>query len=130
MNTRERFLAVLAFEPCDRTLLWEFAYWGGTVQRWYEEGLPKKVGFPRELTFGEPATGPGAYWGSPPLAAPRAHDVTDYFGMDDNYMCVPLENWVFPPFKDEVLEDEGETVILRDKQGLEARLPRLARVDA
>lgn len=121
MNVRERFLATLAFEPGVRPPLWEFAYWGGTIERWYGEGLPRRKGFARPLTFGEPATGPGAYWGCPPLAAPRAEDVSTCLGLDGDYQCVPLENWVFPPFKEEILADEGDNVIFRDKQGVVMR---------
>lgn len=42
MNARERFLAVMNFEPVDRVPLWEFGYWAGAVRRWYTEGLPRK----------------------------------------------------------------------------------------
>ena len=43
MNARERFLAVMNFEEVDRTLLWEFAYWGETLDRWYREGLKTEL---------------------------------------------------------------------------------------
>lgn len=42
MNTRERFLEVMNFNPDVRSLKWEFGYWGGTIKRWYDEGLPEK----------------------------------------------------------------------------------------
>ena len=32
MDTRARFLAVMNFEPVDRTLLWEDGYWLGAVR--------------------------------------------------------------------------------------------------
>jgi len=32
MNTRERFLALMNFEPVDRTLKWELGYWAGTQE--------------------------------------------------------------------------------------------------
>ena len=40
MNTRERFLSTMAFEPADRSLLWEWDYWGETLRAWREEGAP------------------------------------------------------------------------------------------
>ena len=42
MNSRERFLEVMSFNPNVRACKWEFGYWGGTVNRWYQEGLPEK----------------------------------------------------------------------------------------
>jgi hypothetical protein len=44
MNTRERFHAIMNFEKPDRNLIWEMGYWPGTVNRWYDEGLPKTHG--------------------------------------------------------------------------------------
>jgi uroporphyrinogen decarboxylase len=42
MNSRERFLEVMNFNPDVRACKWEFGYWGGTIKRWYREGLPEK----------------------------------------------------------------------------------------
>jgi hypothetical protein len=46
MNSRERFLEVMNFNPDVRSMKWEFGYWGANVKQWYEEGLPKKLGTP------------------------------------------------------------------------------------
>lgn len=124
MNTRERFLATLQFEPVDRPLNWEFGYWGGAIERWYQEGLPKQTGFPRPLGQGETIAGPGAYWGSPPLSAIRERDVSSCCGFDAAYQGVPVENWVFPPFEEETLAEEGDMVVVRDKQGITLRRRR------
>jgi len=41
MNTRERFLAVMNFQPVDRLPVMEWAvWWCKTVERWQSEGLP------------------------------------------------------------------------------------------
>jgi len=32
---RERFKAVMTFEPGVRTLRWEFGYWVAVMERWY-----------------------------------------------------------------------------------------------
>ncbi len=41
MNTRERFHAVMKFEPFDRLPLVEWAgWWDKTIERWHAEGLP------------------------------------------------------------------------------------------
>jgi hypothetical protein len=41
VNTRERFLATMRFAAGVSAPKWEFGYWGGTLNRWYEEGLPE-----------------------------------------------------------------------------------------
>src|SRR4030067_2802332 len=53
MNTQERFLSVMNFEKADRTLYWEMGYWKDTIERWYQEGLPKKKDFTVGLKPGE-----------------------------------------------------------------------------
>jgi uroporphyrinogen decarboxylase len=52
MNSRERFLEVMRFNPEVRTLKWEFGFWGKNIKQWYREGLPKKYGtnLPTTLT--------------------------------------------------------------------------------
>ena len=44
MNTRERFLEVMNFNPDVRSVKWEFGFWGENINQWYAEGLPKKHG--------------------------------------------------------------------------------------
>jgi hypothetical protein len=41
MNTRERFIEATHFNKNVNTIKWEFGYWGATIERWYDEGLPK-----------------------------------------------------------------------------------------
>jgi len=44
MNTRERFQAVMNFQPFDRLPMVEWAgWWNQTIERWHEEGLPADV---------------------------------------------------------------------------------------
>lgn len=44
MNTRERFKAVMAFEPVDRLPAIEsYWWWDQTLARWHEEGLPREL---------------------------------------------------------------------------------------
>jgi uroporphyrinogen decarboxylase len=71
----------------------EFGYWGKTLTRWHEEGLPKKVD------------------GS--IAVER------YFGLEGFELLpyVPAANYIFPPFELKVLEDRGNTRIVRDLEG-------------
>ncbi len=44
MNTRERFHAVMQFQPFDRLPLIEWAcWWDKTIERWHGEGLPRDI---------------------------------------------------------------------------------------
>ena len=44
MNTRERFHAVMQFQPFDRLPLVEWAsWWDKTIDRWHTEGLPVEL---------------------------------------------------------------------------------------
>ena len=44
MNTRERFHALMNFDPFDRLPLLEWAgWWDKTLERWHREGLPKTL---------------------------------------------------------------------------------------
>ena len=46
MNSRERFLETMRFNPKVSPNKWEFGIWGATMDNWYREGLPKKK-YPR-----------------------------------------------------------------------------------
>lgn len=44
MNTRERFHAVMNFQPFDRLPILEWAtWWNQTIDRWHGEGLPRHI---------------------------------------------------------------------------------------
>lgn len=60
MNTRERLLATLNFEPCDHPPYWEWAYWPETMDRWYNEGLERRIGYPEGMGKSEPLNGGAA----------------------------------------------------------------------
>lgn len=118
----------MAFEPCDRTLLWEFGYWAGTVQRWYEEGLPRTKGIPDGLALGEVFLGeallvPAAYdgVGDSPGWWYVAEDVHDYFHMDKGLKRVPINLWMIPRIEERILEDRSDTVIKINLYGQKVR---------
>lgn len=121
MNLRERFLAVMDFEPVDRTLLWEWGYWGGTIERWYTEGLPRVHGLREPVTFGGTVAGPGAAWGSGVLNVQPAPDVSDYCHLDQPRQTIPLENFIYPPFEERVIAEEGDRLVVLDSMGVTLR---------
>jgi len=66
MTPRERFQAVMAFEPFDRLPVYEWApWWNLTIDRWHEEGLPTSL--------------------------TNRYDISDYFGLDQLY-----QEWFHP----------------------------------
>jgi uroporphyrinogen decarboxylase len=123
MNTRERFNALMAFEPVDRTLNWEFAYWVNVVRKWYAEGLPEIEGVPESLTGSQILHGPALF--SPDGTSlggldsyPIAKDVNNYFNFDKEIIRVPLNLWVDPPFDTEIIEEDERTTLMRDHWGV------------
>ena len=115
MNTREIFLETLDFNTNIRTLDWEFGYWGGTIKRWYNEGLPKKHGLSKEVTYGEGICGPGLHWPMPSFADEILldKDVRNYFKFDENLTTFPFDHWMYPKFEKELKEfivDYGRTI--------------------
>jgi uroporphyrinogen decarboxylase len=109
------------FMPSDRTLLWEWGYWGATIDRWYEEGLPRKKGLRRAVAYGETLAGPGAAWRSGVLKIAEAEDVTDTLGLDPGRETIPLQNFIHPPFEERILDEDEETITLIDDQGVTLR---------
>jgi hypothetical protein len=128
MNARERFLEVLDFNPKVHGMNWEFGYWGGALNRWYDEGLPKTFGLPREVAYGEALCGPGLHWPEPSFQEDilRDRDVSAYFGFDEGITLVPYNYWIYPQFKKQVLREDETTVELFDIDGIR----KVARKDA
>jgi uroporphyrinogen decarboxylase len=118
MNARERFCAVMKFEPIDRTLLWEDGYWAGAIRRWYREGLPERHGIPEETGDGTPGAGGSIPWDPISDDIPMAYDVNEYLGLDESLRRIPINNYFYPPFTEEVLEDHGDWVVRRDAKGV------------
>ena len=121
MNIRERFLATFEFAACPRTPRWEMGYWSGTIQRWYEEGLP---GTQAELRasegHGDWVNGPAQPAGPPDVDA-RDQDVSAYFAFDKGAVAVAVNSTVSPLYEDVVLEEDEEYITTRQDDGVVAR---------
>lgn len=138
MNTRERFQEIMHGNTRIRSLKWEFGYWGGTVERWYKEGLPKKnypslpqmIASPTshlyavcwksltsdKLPPGIAVVGGGLYW--PTQGFPLDYDVRAYFQMDKPQILLNLNLLFYPPFEIEVFEENDEYLLYRDLDGV------------
>ncbi len=118
MDARERFLAIMNFDTTVAPPKWEFGYWAGAVRRWYREGLSERVGIPDTVPDGDGVTGPGlaGRW-----ERPRDQDVSAACALDPGMERVPINNLIWPPFKEEILEDHGDWVVRRDVEGVVRR---------
>jgi uroporphyrinogen decarboxylase len=141
MNTRERLLKVLAFEPGVHSLKWEFGYWGETVDNWYAEGLPKlayptvegvtttptaSLYAPAWLSLGKgrlpkgiAVVAGGLYW--PTQSFPQDHDVRDFFGMGACQQLVDVNLLFDPAFEVQLLRENDEVFEYIDLDGVQRR---------
>ena len=93
MNNRERFHAMLSFQPVDHGFNHELGLWGQTLDRWHREGLPEDV------TIGDFIMG------------------CEYFGIDRiGYLPLRVVE-MLPAFDEEVLEEDERYVTMRYADG-------------
>jgi uroporphyrinogen decarboxylase len=124
-NTREIFLDVLDFRSASRTLNWEFGYWGGTVKRWYREGLPRIKGLSEDVSEGRGVNGSGQPSGTPSYGGTislRDHDISQYFGFDEDFTLVPYNYWIFPRFEKKAIEEDERYKEFIDGDGIRKRV--------
>lgn len=88
MNARERFHAAMHYLPRDRSPIMDFGFWEETLIIWQEQGYPRK------------------------------ENPDEYFGMDPQWIGAPINVGMCPSFEYKVLEDKGDTEIVRDSDGV------------
>ena len=104
MNDRERFSNVMHYRPVDRCPIRDFGFWDETLLVWKQYGLPQSV------------RGGTSEYGVP--RSTRGTISTDaFFGMDRAQLCGGIVD-LWPFFEEEVLEDRGETEIVRNRDGV------------
>lgn len=114
MNSRKRFCATMHYQPRDRAPLTDFGFWEETFPAWYEQGLPRIVHYGYDEPDGLESDG------SPNDSIHNNHVM--YFGMDFGLDDVARSSGVkvglVPQFAEEVLEDQGDHVLLQQKDGV------------
>jgi hypothetical protein len=120
MNSRERFIEVLNFNTGVRTLDWEFGYWGGTLNRWYSEGLEKVYGLKRQVSYGEGVCGPGLHWPMPSFSEDilKDKDVCACFGFDEGVALIPYNYWIYPKYEKIIIHEDDHKKELVDIDGI------------
>ena len=96
MNERERFYALMEYQPLDRVPNHEVGVWAQTIDRWEEEGLNRY-----DLTW-DWFTG------------------CDYFQMDAREY-IPVNYGMMPCFETETLEENDRYIIYRHSNGIITR---------
>ena len=91
---RERFLAYMTHQEVDRVPLMDMGMWDETFDRWHHEGLPKWVTSIRHLE--------------------------DYLRLDRSFNLnwLPINQEVYPPFEERVLEETEEEQVISDANGV------------
>lgn len=114
MNSRERFLACMRFQPVDRAPNWEMGYWAGTLEHWYGEGLPRHPLAPAGLVEGAGVKGEGFPWRQ---GEPRDTAVSAYLQFDKGIEKIAGEWGPYPAFTTEVLWEDETTLKRREPDG-------------
>lgn len=126
MSARERYHAIMRFEPGVHTLDWEFAYWAATVERWYGEGLRRTPYSP------PPGLPPGDVVGGEGLPFPfrpgsfryRDSDVHQVLGLDPGAVRLPLHWRHSPQFIETLLEEDETTRLMINTDGVTVRMSK------
>lgn len=126
MTARERYRAIMRFEPGVRTLKWEFGYWAATLERWYGEGLqrswqalPPGYGAGSSI-FGEGLPFPHVLQRSG-VARNRDFDAHAACGLEDGAVRIPI-NWRLAPlYPETILEEDEDSRVLINTDGVTVR---------
>ena len=108
------------FEPVP-TMKWEFGFWAGAVRHWYTEGLACRAGIPEGWNDGRAVQSGSGAWDPGRV---QDFDVRDAFGLEEGLQRVYLNNYLCPPFKEEVIEDHADWQLVRDEKGMVVRKPK------
>ncbi len=110
MNDRERFLQIAAFERKGDPYDFHQWIWLEAIERWQKEGLPKEAHPLRVVSLGQ--------------------DRTEYLPVYNLSRCgrpyfnPPYYVSIVPWFPRTVIEDEGETQVIRDEDGILYRVSK------
>ena len=101
MKAKERVLNTLNFKPVDHVPVMEIGTWQQTAERWWKEGLPAEID-PNNMFRGS-----------------DFFQLDGYFSIDFNALTP------YPPYQQEIIEENEETVLFRDSMG---RIRRASKV--
>ncbi len=109
MNSRERFNAIMKFEPCDRSLDWENGIWLTTVDEWYRQGLPKQEGEPDSIN----------------VTGKIYFSILDSFlNMDEPSQAIPVNMFPVPEFPYEIFEENDKYIVAQNEWGIKMKVAK------
>jgi hypothetical protein len=125
MNSTQRILSVLGFRRPDRPPVMDMGYWNETMARWADEGLPRRV---LAIPDGDylPGVDLRTYWGGDYANRMRILQLEDYFEIEHWLVParLPILETIYPFFEEEILEDRGNKVVMRDGLGIVQEKPK------
>jgi len=99
MNDRQRYLALMDYQPADRPFVTEWGYWPETLERWIAEGAPSDL-----------------RWNS------SDDNTTDAaFGLDSYRTHLPVKFGLCPAFEVRQVEDRGAEELMQQEDGVLVR---------
>jgi hypothetical protein len=115
-SSKELFSKIINFESSKRTIRWEFGYWGGTLQKWYTEGLQRIKGIPKNFSYGDTVFGPALHWCKVNYGINfiRDFDVSNYFNFDAGIEILPYNYWIYPVFEEKIIYEDNKYKELYD----------------
>ncbi len=119
MNVRQRFVKTMHFRSVDRPPCWPIMYvWGETLRRWAKEGLPPEIAHGPIVEM-EKAFNPFfRLLKSEEDTVKSAIGLEEYFGLDQKAEYAPVNFRFCPPFPIELIEEEKNTVVYIDDEGV------------
>jgi len=123
ISSKELYRNVINFKSSPRTLKWEWSYWGGTLDRWYKEGLPEKKGLTQKPTYGESVRG---YFVDPFEKNRKGklvldYDVAEYFSLDRGYLFLPYKFFYFLEFEEKIVYENENYIEKYNELGIKIR---------
>ncbi len=113
MNTRERFCAIMNFEPV-MTLKTEYGYWTTTIKNFIREGMPVVEDLPEDTP--DNSTISGATKVDPKSSILEEKNIRSHFNLDPYAAKFPCD--FSPPFREKVIEEDDEFKVYTDKYGI------------
>jgi len=111
MNARERFNALMSFEPCDRSMDWENGIWYSTIGEWEKQGMPPRDSRiePDSINF----TGK-IYFSL----------LDEYFGFDETAQPIPVDKGPLPAFDRIIFEETDDFMIVQNEWGIKMQVAK------
>jgi len=121
MNTRERFLATMNFEPVDHIPLIEWDYWIDTWSTWKSQGAPLRSDGELGINKAGDEEKKGGWNPFSRVIGPSLPlnlDAKVNFTLETGIQRVPLNSFVCPLFESKVLEERDNVIISQDERGM------------